>query len=294
MKQKRMKIIKILGGLGNQMFQYALYLAIKNRYQDEEVKIDTSCFRGYPLHNGYELDKLFSIKADEATFMDKLKIAYPYTHYRIWQVLHKLRLRRSTMLIEDSKGAYAGNVFHMDKDCYYDGYWQNERYFKDIRPEILQAFTPKVISHQNLEFCEKMKLRKCVSIHIRRGDYVNHPLYGGICDKAYYQRAITYIQRNTNCDFYIIFSNDIEWCEKNLSDLLVSKEVTYVNWNKGKNSYQDMYLMSRCNYNIIANSSFSWWGAWLNYHEDKIVICPTKWNNIKSSKFELPQRWIKI
>ena len=76
-----MKIIKILGGLGNQMFQYALYLAIKDSYQDEKVKIDTSCFRGYPLHNGYELDKLFCIDADEATFMDKLKIAYPYTHY---------------------------------------------------------------------------------------------------------------------------------------------------------------------------------------------------------------------
>ena len=89
-----MKIIKILGGLGNQMFQYALYLAIKDSYQNEKVKIDTSCFRGYPLHNGYELDKLFCIEADEATFMDKLKIAYPYTHYHIWQVLHKLRIKR--------------------------------------------------------------------------------------------------------------------------------------------------------------------------------------------------------
>ena len=289
-----MKIIKILGGLGNQMFQYALYLAIKDSYQNEKVKIDTSCFRGYPLHNGYELDKLFCIDADEATFMDKLKIAYPYTHYHIWQVLHKLGIKRATMLVENANEGYEENVFHTEHDCYYDGYWQNERYFKFIRPKVLQAFSPKVISEQNLKFCDKIRQHKCVSIHIRRGDYVNHPLYGNICDKAYYQRAITYIKEKTDCDYYIIFSNDIKWCEENLSDLLMGKNVVFVNWNKGKDSYQDMYLMSRCNYNIIANSSFSWWGAWLNFHEDKIVICPTKWNNIKSSKFDLPQSWIKI
>lgn len=289
-----MKIIKILGGLGNQMFQYALYLAVKDRYQDEDTKIDTSCFRGYPLHNGYELENLFHIEAEEATFMDKLKIAYPYTHYHLWQVFHKLGIKRATMLVENANESYEENVFHTEHSCYYDGYWQNERYFKHIRPEVTKAFTPRVISEQNLKFCDNMKRHKCVSIHIRRGDYVNHPLYGGICDKAYYQRAITYIQEKTDCDYYIIFSNDIKWCKENLSDLLMGKDVVFVNWNKGKDSYQDMYLMSRCNYNIIANSSFSWWGAWLNYHEDKIVICPTKWNNIKSSKFELPQSWIKI
>lgn len=289
-----MKIVKILGGLGNQMFQYALYLAIKDKYQGEEVKIDTSCFRGYPLHNGYELDKLFSIEAEEATFMDKLRIAYPYSHYRIWQVCHKLGIKRKTMLVEKADEAYDENVFHQMQSCYYDGYWQNERYFKSIRNKIIQAFTPRVINEQNINFCDKIKLHKCVSIHIRRGDYVNHPLYGGICDLAYYQRAIAYIQENTDCDLYCIFSNDIEWCKKNLANLLIGKEVIYVNWNKGKDSYQDMYLMSQCKCNIIANSSFSWWGAWLNNHEEKMIICPQKWNNIKSSKFELPQSWIKI
>lgn len=290
-----MKIVKILGGLGNQMFQYALYLAIKNKYQGEETKLDTSCFRGYPLHNGYELDKFFYIEATEATFMDKLRIAYPYIHYRIWQVCHKLGIKRHTMLVENANESYEADVFHQNHDCYYDGYWQNERYFKTIRPEILKAFTPKTISEQNAQFCDEIiKQHKCASIHIRRGDYVNHPLYGGICDKAYYQRAIAYLQEHTNCDFYCIFSNDIEWCKKNLANLLNGKDVVYVNWNKGKDSYQDMFLMSQCNYNIIANSSFSWWGAWLNNHEDKLIICPTKWNNIKSSRFELPESWIKI
>ena len=186
--------------------------------------------------------------------------------------------------------------YNADHVNFFQGYWQDIKYF-----EWLQSYVPYFTIRLQEWPNELVEIRKqivsienSVSIHIRRGDYVNHPLYGNICDKAYYQRAITYIKEKTDCYYYIIFSNDIKWCEENLSDLLMGKNVVFVNWNKSKDSYQDMYLMSRCNYNIIANSSFSWWGAWLNYHEDKIVICPTKWNNIKSSKFDLPQSWIKI
>ena len=144
-------------------------------------------------------------------------------------------------------------------------------------------------------FYKKIRQHKSVSIHVRRGDYVNHPLFGGICDKAYYQRAITYIQEKTDCDYYIIFSNDIKWCEENLSALLMGKNVVFVNWNKGKDSYQDMYLMSRCNYNIIANSSFSWWGAWLNNNPEKIVVAPKIWMKVLDNDFDIiPTSWIRI
>lgn len=289
-----MKIVKILGGLGNQMFQYALYLSLQNHYPDETIKLDTSCFKGYPLHNGFELYKIFNIKEKEATLMDKLKIAYPYCHYRVWQILKRILPNRKSMLIENKEERYDSTVFSRIGNCYYDGYWQNERYFKDIRDRILQVFTQKTINEKNIDFVKELQCHESVSIHIRRGDYVSNPLYGGICNIEYYKQAIRYIQDHTSCNLYCIFSNDIEWCKQHLSSLLANKTVIYVNWNKGKDSYQDMYLMSHCKHNIIANSSFSWWGAWLNNNPMKIIVCPKRWNNIPNSEFELPQEWIKL
>ena len=289
-----MKIVKVLGGLGNQMFQYALYLSLQKHHPNETIKIDTSCFKGYPLHNGFELSKIFNIEENEATFMDKLKLAYPYNHYRVWQILKRILPNRRTMFTESKEERYDSTIISKIGNCYYDGYWQNERYFMDIRDSILQKFTPKKIKQQNKEFVNELQSHESVSIHVRRGDYINNPLYGGICDMEYYKKAIKYTQENTHCNLYCIFSNDIEWCKKHLAPLFDQKVVIYVNWNKGKDSYQDMYLMSRCKHNIIANSSFSWWGAWLNDNSTKIVISPQKWNNIRNSEFELPKDWIKI
>lgn len=289
-----MKIIKILGGLGNQMFQYALYLALKEKYPNEILKIDTSCFRGYPLHNGYELKRIFGIDSEEATFWDKLKIAYPYSHYRSWQIFKRVLPKRETMIVEKNNEEFENRVFTKGKSCYYDGYWQNERYFKDIRDTILKVFEPKVINPQSAELAKKILAKESVSIHVRKGDYVNNPIFKNICDIAYYQKAIGYIQNKINCNYYCIFSNDIEWCKSNLSHLIPKDKVTYIDWNTGKDSYQDMYLMSCCKHNIIANSSFSWWGAWLNNNKGKIVLCPQKWNNKQDSLFELPNNWIRI
>ena len=129
---------------------------------------------------------------------------------------------------------------------------------------------------------------------MRRGDYINNTLYGNICTKDYYLKAIERIKEIKEIDTFCVFSNDIMWCKENLSSFLNECNVIYVDWNHGKNSYQDIYLMSQCNNNIIANSSFSWWGAWLNQNIDKTVICPKKWNNIPNSLFEMPDDWVKI
>lgn len=289
-----MKIVKILGGLGNQMFQYAFYLALKEKYPNEEIKIDTSCFRGYHLHNGYELAKIFGIKATEATFMDKFKIAYPYFHYRSWQIFKRILPQRKTMFAEKSNEEFDKRVFAQNQNCYYDGYWQNELYFKNLKDEIQKVFTAKNISKKNQEYATMLQGSESVSIHIRRGDYLTNPLYKGICIEKYYQKSIAYIQSQKQIECYCIFSNDINWCKVHLNNLLLAKNIIFVDWNKGKDSYQDLYLMSCCKHNIIANSSFSWWGAWLNHNNKKMVICPKKWNNIKNSKFELPSDWVKL
>lgn len=289
-----MKIVKILGGLGNQMFQYAFYLAVKHRFPKEAAKIDIFCFRGYPLHNGFELNHVFAINESIANIRDLCKVSYPYIHYRLWQVGKYLLPKRKIMYKESLDAKYNPNIFNNEKICYYEGYWQNEKYFKDIRSEILKIFKPRYINDKTKELSKILTNKSSVSIHIRRGDYIKHPWFGGICNVGYYKRAISKIESQKDVEIYCIFSNDIPWCKTNIAPLLKSKKIIYVDWNKNEESHLDIYLMSLCKYNIIANSSFSWWGAWLNEYKEKIVICPKKWNNIKDSKFELPESWTKI
>lgn len=289
-----MKIVKILGGLGNQMFQYALYISLKYMCNGETVKIDTSCFRGYPLHNGYELERVFNVKPEHANLYDLLRLAYPYCHYRMWQIGKRLLPIRHTMLAEKDNEEYDASVLDVTGDCYYDGYWQNEKYFIEVKEQLYEIFTPKVIDARNASFAKELSACNSVSLHVRRGDYNSHPLYGGICDETYYINAIKKIQSYIDVDVYCVFSNDIEWCKENLPKIIGNRTIRYVDWNTGTNSYMDIYLMSHCRHNIIANSSFSWWGAWLNRSNDQIVISPKKWNNIKGSKFEIPKKWQRL
>ena len=289
-----MKIVKILGGLGNQMFQYALYLALKKHFHDEKIMIDTSCFIGYPLHNGFELDKIFSLNTPVATWWDRLKVGYPYHNYRCWQIGKYIMPNRKTMCVESKDFTYDNSVLTQAGDRYFDGYWQHEEYFCDVRSVILKKFAfPPTMDERNRALIEKLSHTESVSLHIRRGDYVNHHLFRGICDLDYYKRAVEYMEKQVTPHVYCIFSNDIEWCETHLRDLLPNKVIIYVDWNKGAQSFVDMQLMSLCSHNIIANSSFSWWGAWLNCNPYKVVIVPQKWLNIQIED-PIPNSWIRI
>lgn len=289
-----MKIVKILGGLGNQMFQYALYISLKHKCNGETVKIDTSCFRGYPLHNGYELERIFNVKPEHATWLDLLRLAYPYCHYRLWQIGKRFLPRKKTMVIEKKNEEYDASALDVTGDCYFDGYWQNEKYFMNVKDQLYDVFTPKAIDSRNASFANELSACNSVSLHVRRGDYTKNPLYGGICDETYYINAIKELQAHIDVDVYCVFSNDIIWCKEHLPRIIGSKVIKYVDWNTKTDSYMDIYLMSCCRHNIVANSSFSWWGAWLNRNKDKIVISPKKWNNIKGSQFEIPKNWLRV
>ena len=116
-----MKIVKILGGLGNQMFQYALFLSLKERFPHEQVMIDTSCFRNYPLHNGFEVDRIFAQKAPVASWRDILKVAYPYPNYRFWKIGKYILPKRKTMCVERKNFSFDAAVLTRKGDCYYDG-----------------------------------------------------------------------------------------------------------------------------------------------------------------------------
>lgn len=289
-----MKIVNMIGGLGNQMFQFALYMALRRRYPAEEVKISTGAFRGYPKHNAYELDRVFGLVADVASMGDMARIAYPYCHYRLWQMGYHWMPQRHTMLNERIFGHYYAEALEREGDCYYDGYWQNERYFANMRQEVLMAYTPIDVDEHNLTIGRRLASSQSVSIHVRHGDFLDVPLYRGICGLDYYKRAITEMRHHTQVDTFCIVSNDTAWCHEHILPLLGNAKCIVPDWNCGERSYLDMYLMSQCRHNIIAHSSFSWWGAWLNQHPDKVVIGPQKWNNLKVSEFELNPDWIKI
>lgn len=291
-----MKIVNILGGLGNQMFQYALALALEKRCMSKtEVRIDPRGFRGYPIHNGYELKRIFGVKIPEARVCEVTKMGYPFLNYRMWQ-LCRLLPKRKTMKYEWESMAYDEQVFTNEKNEYLIGYWQTERYFLPIRRDIINAFTFPGFEpgSKNEALSKELQQKISVAVHIRRGDYLKISNTSGICTIDYYKQAIAYIKEVASPDLYVIFSDDIDWCVEQFGFHIADVDVRYVNWNKGKASYCDMQLMSLCKHNIIANSSFSWWGAWLNQNPKKIVVAPSRWMNSEGWQEIMPEGWKTI
>lgn len=290
-----MKIVNIIGGLGNQMFQMALAISLKKSYSHEEIKINTKAFNGYSLHNGFELEKIFNISIEKATTLDLIKVAYPYVNHTLWRFGRRFLPTRKTICAEIDNEGFKPEVLENQNFKFFDGYWQNEEYFIKAEKEVRKAFTFKQEQDlKNRRLIDLIKRNKCASIHIRRGDYVTNSLYNNICNIEYYKKAIDYLIQNTDTSIFLLFSNDIEWCKRNISPLLKGKNIIFVNWNQGNKSYMDMHLMSLCNFNIIANSSFSWWAAWLNNNTDKIVVCPKMWNARTKATSIVPEKWTKI
>jgi len=285
-----MKIIRFLGGLGNQMFQYAFYKAMKKKYTN--VSVDLASYKTDRSHNGYELEKLFDLTLKKTNSFSA----------GIYNIENQKKLHKTIRNIfnlrkyyEEEKKYYSfdPNVFADNKKRYYYGFWQNQQYFLTSEKEIRKDFTFKPPTDpKNISILDKINYTNSISIHIRRGDYVNHPSFGGICEQEYYQKAIRYIKDCIENPSYFIFSNDIDWCIENLH----MEDAEFISWNTGKSSYIDMQLMSSCKHNIIANSSFSWWAAWLNNHSDKIVIGPERW--LQDEEFDtstlMPTSWIRL
>ena len=290
-----MKIVNILGGLGNQMFEYAMYLALKEAHPEEEIKVCTRSFGGYGLHNGLEINSIFSIEMPEASLWELTKLAYPFFNYKSWQVMRHYLPKRKRMTRGALNIPFDYEQVARDGDTYYDGYWQNERNFSNIRKKILDAYTfPNFSDKRNAETAELLLSKNSVSCHIRRGDYLKSPDMC-VCTEGYYRRAIEKMQQLTQPELFCVFSDDIQWCRDNIRGLIGNTEAVFVDWNKGEDSFRDMQLMSLCKHNIIANSSFSWWGAWLNDNKDKVVISPSNWtksNNIKNCP--IPDSWVRV
>lgn len=299
-----MIITNIIGGLGNQMFQYAFHLYLKNNIKNEDkFFLDINQFDNYGLHNGYELERIFSINEK---YISKSLSLHNIVRNNILQsdilkkVMIELSISKINIFIEDIYSLINLNNLNCKKEenyNYFIGYWQNYNYIKNNAEKIKNIFSFNLnkLDKNNKELLNNIENNNSVSIHIRRGDYLNKnnfDKFANICNEKYYLNAINYIEKNIENPKYFVFSDDIEYCKYLFKEI---NNIFYVQNNKGKDSYWDMFLMSKCKHNIIANSSFSWWGAFLNSNNNKIVLAPNKWFNFDDiSQNILPKEWIKI
>ncbi len=292
-----MVISNILGGIGNQMFQYAAgrSLALTT---SQSLVFDLNDFSDYKLHHGFELNRVFNVNAESAS-------ANTVNEVLGWRANHLARrmLRRSqcaglrgNKFVVEPHFNYWPDFFNLAGDCYLHGYWQSERYFKQIESVIRRDFTfREALAERNLELASEVAQTQSVSLHVRRGDYVSDAKTGqvmDVCSLEYYRKAICYVAEHIVKPVFYVFSDDITWVKENLS---VSYPCVYVEHNRQKESYRDMQLMSLCRHNVIANSSFSWWGAWLNAHSEKLVVAPKNWfRNGANDSDLIPGEWIRL
>lgn len=286
---------RLIGGLGNQMFQYAAGRSLALRHGCE-LRLDTSDFVGYSLHQGFELSSVFGIECRQN---DPLKQGRLLSWQRNRITRRLLKLWPSLQIgglsvVNEPHFHYWPGWLKLGSPAYLAGYWQSELYFNDFADQIRKDFQfIKPLDPISAEIADEIHAGVSVSVHVRRGDYVtnskNTAVYG-LCEPSYYANAIEYMTDRLGPIRLFVFSDDIEWARANLP--LGAHSNTFVSHNKGVDSWRDMQLMCMCQHNIIANSSFSWWGAWLNVSKNKIVVAPKKWfANDNDTKNLFPNGW---
>jgi hypothetical protein len=297
---QKMIIIRLIGGLGNQLFQYALGRKLAYKH-NSDLKLDISGFAHsssrIETQRSYRLN-LFNIKASIARTEEIQKL-------RGWELdriplISPLLLRLchppSTYIREHSQ-RFDPHILDLTNNIYLDGYWQSEDYFIDIRDILLKEITRKDVSYDdNRGYLEQITSSSSISIHIRRGDYATDPKtnrYHGVCSLEYYRKAVEYMTEHEDDPHFFIFSDDLKWARENLTFI---QDAEYISHNEKDSEHLDLWLMSQCKHQIIANSSFSWWGAWLNQNNEKIVIAPKQWlldDQINTDDI-IPKSWTKI
>lgn len=282
-----MMVIEVQGGLGNQMFQYAL--GYKLALMGKEIRYDISSFNE-KRENLRKLDlSIFHLEFPVAT--EKELIRYGHGNSFIGKISRKIGIGIERIYIDDIDRGYQQEIFSMD-DVYLSGYWQSEKYFKDIRSELLKLYRmPVGINEDSKDLISEIEETVSVSLHIRRGDYLteqNKKIYGGICTFQYYEHALELVRQKLGNIRVYIFTDAPEWAKK----VFREKDYIIVEKDAGRNDAVDLFLMSKCKANIIANSSFSWWAAWLNQNEEKIVVSPKKWFNNHDTLDMICEDWL--
>ena len=295
-----MIIVKLQGGIGNQLFQYALGRCLSFK-KNTELKLDISSFKNNPsgiTPRKYGLS-VFNINESFATDEEIARAKRYQRQQGKWRFVYNRLVANQNKYFQEQRFDFDSNVFKVFDDCYFDGYWQTEKYFKDVENIIRHDLTIRTPQQsKDSEIAEKIQSVSSIALHIRRGDYVSDPAtadYFGTCCPDYYRNAVKVIAEEIQDPHLFVFSDDPEWVKKNI---ILPYPTTYVNHNNSEKSFEDLRMMSQCKHFVIANSSFSWWGAWLSQNPNKIVVGPKNWfNNVKpgiNTKDIMPQNWIKI
>ena len=268
-----MIIVQIINGFGNQLFQYATARQLATRL-GVPLKLDLSAFNRIDFTWKYQLD-YFNSALDVATEQELYSLADPYIYntpgFGFTKTLSDTTFQSTTHFLERST-RYHSEILNLGDNQYLEGYFQSDKYISDIRADLLREFKVQPRGRIDLELLNSIKQTNSVAVHIRRGDYASNPDINktyGVCSPDYYRRASAHIkERNLDAHLFV-FSNDIDWCQRELSFDL---PVTFV--DGGFEPPVDFHLMSCCRHFVIANSTFSWWAAWLGDAPDKIVVEP--------------------
>jgi len=296
-----MIIIRLTGGLGNQMFQYALarHLSIIKK---TECLIDITPYNWDKLRV-FELNDIFSHKIKIADSKDIEKLLKKHKYSLLNRIKRKILggdfpyYLHST--VKEKHFRFDKNILKVSANSILVGHWQSEKYFLSIKNQIIEYFS--FAKEANIYYSQIIKslskMENTVSIHVRRSDYLNDKTtlaFHGLCSLEYYENAISYMNSKISQPFYIVISDDIEFCKNNFQNI---DNKLFIENNMGAD-YEDLRLMNLCKHNIIANSSFSWWGAWLNQNPDKIVIAPKQWfaNEEMQAQTQdlIPESWIRM
>ena len=291
-----MIVTRLKGGLGNQLFQYAAGFRLASM-RNAELKLDLSEFGNpnYRTPRSYELG-IFGITAEHALAKDVASLSrLSGRGIRKW--LPKCFRASSREAAQERHFHFDPQVHSLPDDVIMDGYWQSERYFADVSDRVREEFSFKQsATGRNAEVAAEIAACNAVSLHVRRGDYAADPVVmsmHGVCSLDYYDRAVEYALERISDPVFFLFSDDPDWVRDHLK---VRGSVRVVDHNGPDSGCEDLRLMSQCEHHIIANSTFSWWGAWLNPNPNKVVIAPKRWfadESLDTSDL-LPASWVKL
>lgn len=291
-----MVVIRFSGGLGNQMFQYAAGLAISDRLKTN-LLCDIDWFK-HQNHRAFELNYVFGLDVPLVSEVDKKNIMGLARLPVVRRLRSKwlLRALSSNQIVFEPHFHYWPGILDVLGDIYLDGYWQSDKYFSSVETKVRENLKFGLpFDDKNEVLAALINNAESVSLHIRRGDFfksASAKSVHGVDLSEYYKNALDYVEDRLKNPHYFVFSDDPDWVRCNFK---ISEMFTVVSHNSGGESYRDMHLMSICKHHVLANSTFSWWGAWLNKNEDKIVVAPSQWfANTTNTQDLLPKNWVCI
>lgn len=292
-----MIVVKLIGGLGNQLFQYACgkYLAHLHK---TELYLDLS-FLEKPSDGSYTQRKYelapYQLKVD---FANKEIIQAFNPGNRIRRTLQrKLPILFTHLYVSESGSAYHKEFLSYPSNTYLDGFWQSERYFKPIENQLREELKLKIeLNKENLLWLDKINTSASIALHVRRGDYVQNKqanAHHGTCSPAYYHKALSWMFSEVESPQVYVFSDDMPWCRNEFKSL---NNIHFVDVNSAEQAHFDLELMQRCKHAIIANSSFSWWAAWLNSNPTKKIVAPLNWfkDPLMNNPDLIPPSWKQL